>query len=250
MLTAWYPNGQKYVEMPFVLNSRQGLTTVWNENGTKRCTLRFIADKAEGDYEARYPNGTLWEKGAFHDGLPDGPWRIWNNEGTHLATLSFRNGTITSTRFEPGLRSGSVLDIFESGPMPSGFDAGRGITSWRWPTSGLFGVDPKRILLEGPPTTVGRAERSDKMKSPRYQKGYARGCQKAKMNIEALKRTPGVSEALMKMFSKDLRFLLNNRQSLVENAGPDDPNVQNRMDLLMGYWKPTTRNGIVISSDP
>ena len=73
----WYENGMK-----------QGLWTMWHENGQKMAEAGLEIGMAEGIFRMWYDNGQIREEGIYKNSEKNGICRGWHEDGTINAELS------------------------------------------------------------------------------------------------------------------------------------------------------------------
>jgi len=71
--------GKKDEDGDFV---RNGMATVWYENGQKKSEQHFVDDVPHGLWTTWYIEGRKWTEGHYANGLEDGAWRAWFQDGT------------------------------------------------------------------------------------------------------------------------------------------------------------------------
>ncbi len=122
-LQQWYPNGNKWLELPCIGGKRNGLAREWHENGSLKTKVLFVDDKLQGHTIEYYKNGSKRAEGTYKDYEPDGVWTWWYPNGQLSYKTPFTNGKPgPATHWD---EDGTLLyDTTSSVVYQKGFDGG------------------------------------------------------------------------------------------------------------------------------
>ena len=118
--TVWYENGQKKEEGTYKDGESDGLVTSWYENGQKKYEGNYKQDALgngipDGLVTSWYENGQKKYEAKYKDGKKDGLWTVWYEDGEKKSEAKYKDGKeISSKRWN---KDGSVYDLTLSDEM-------------------------------------------------------------------------------------------------------------------------------------
>ena len=109
---SWYPNGNIHTETTFHEGKREGVWTIYFENGQPEKTGNIINGKDHGEYKEYYENGQLKYDYIYQNGSKEGVWKSWYADG----------GKYTERHFSQNTLNGKVLVWDEQGRLAKEYD--------------------------------------------------------------------------------------------------------------------------------
>jgi antitoxin component YwqK of YwqJK toxin-antitoxin module len=92
LATLWHENGQKMAELNVVNDKKEGLATLWHENGQKEQEGNYVNDNPEGIWTWWYENGQKKSEGNYVNGKSEGVWNQWHENGQKKPESNYING--------------------------------------------------------------------------------------------------------------------------------------------------------------
>jgi antitoxin component YwqK of YwqJK toxin-antitoxin module len=90
----YYPGGQKYCEIEYQNNQRNGKYLRWYDNGQKWMEIEYQNDQRHGIYLEWFGNGQkYWEK-EYKNGQLHGKYLVWSLNGKKCYDLEYQNNDI------------------------------------------------------------------------------------------------------------------------------------------------------------
>lgn len=111
-ICSWYPNGNKHTETAFVQGKKEGVWTVFHENGHPQKIGSILNGKEDGEYKEYYENGQLKYDYTYQNGSKEGVWKSWYEDGRKYTERHFSENTL----------NGKVLVWDELGRLAKEYD--------------------------------------------------------------------------------------------------------------------------------
>ena len=149
--TLWWENGQKMMELTFKDGKEDGLSAIWYENGQKKSEITFKDGKKDGLITVWYENGQKQLAAYLRNSIPDGIGKGWYANGNKEYEKNFKDGqqhglTIlwdeNGSKYEKNFKDGQqhglniVWDKYGNKIMESTFKDGYFVSLKEWNSDG------------------------------------------------------------------------------------------------------------------
>ena len=89
--TVWRENGRKWASGPFKNDKQEGVWTNWRENGMKLSETTFKDGEREGAHIGWHENGQKMNQGTWKGNKLEGVWTSWDENGQKTDAVTFKN---------------------------------------------------------------------------------------------------------------------------------------------------------------
>jgi hypothetical protein len=100
-IKTWYTNGQLLAEVHYKNGKKDGIQTIWSENGRMKCQSEYSDGLLNGYFRSYHQTGfrhlDLW----FLNGKKQGLCRSWNSEGELVESATFDEDKLIDTTYHP-----------------------------------------------------------------------------------------------------------------------------------------------------
>ena len=115
-ICSWFENGNKHTETSFNEGIKEGVWTVYFENGLPEKIGSILNGKDDGQYKEYYETGQLKYDYTYQNGSKEGVWKSWYADG----------GKYTERHFSENTLNGKVLVWDEQGRLAKEYDYVKG----------------------------------------------------------------------------------------------------------------------------
>lgn len=88
----WAMNGEKILQLEYVMGTPQGMEKRWYESGKKKLEAIYVNGIIDGIVTEWYENGRKQSEGNFSQAIEDGDHTWWFNNGAKERLIPYKNG--------------------------------------------------------------------------------------------------------------------------------------------------------------
>jgi antitoxin component YwqK of YwqJK toxin-antitoxin module len=113
----YYFNGRKQGDGVFKAGVLEGLSTVYNPDGTTSYYEYYVGGIKNGESKEYFQDGRLHQEGAYKNGKEDGLWKEWYSTGQLKRQTEFKDGEVLPTKAEEKFHSlfSKGIQLFNEG---------------------------------------------------------------------------------------------------------------------------------------